>query len=89
MLILFFPSETIFPDFLKGEVCPMKRDDAPELLVQFGPIKVLAKGLEAIQAIKRPMTIMLLAVAVLIFAIAIGWHTSGISFGFLRNWFSA
>ena len=56
----------------------MKRDDAPELLVQFGKSKILAKGLDAINAVKWPLRFVIFAVGCLLLSLAAIWYFYGI-----------
>lgn len=56
----------------------MKRDDAPELLMQFGKSKVLAKGLDAINAVKWPLRFVIFAIGCLVLALASTWYFYGI-----------
>jgi hypothetical protein len=48
----------------------MKRDDAPELLLQIGKSKVLAKGLDAINAVKWPLRFLIMTMGIAILALA-------------------
>jgi hypothetical protein len=52
----------------------MSRDPIPEIRFEWGRAKVLAKGCDAIQAIKWPLRAILCAVAFLILALSITGH---------------
>jgi len=56
----------------------MKRGDEPELLVQFGKLRVLAKGPDAIRAVKVPLRAILFALAIAIVGLTATLHLVGL-----------
>ena len=56
----------------------MKRDDAPELLLQIGKSRLSAKGLDAINAVKWPLRFVIFAVGCMMLALAGTWYFYGV-----------
>jgi hypothetical protein len=61
--------------------------DPPELTVKLGPLLVVAKGAEAVRAVRRPVAIAIVAMVPLaIFLLVYGlWHL-GVLRTLLRQW---
>jgi hypothetical protein len=49
----------------------MRKSPPPELYLHIWPFKLNAKGKEALQAVRRPVQLVLLALAILVLAIAL------------------